>query len=390
MLLDYFGKKMKQRIIGATFLVAGTTIGAGMLAIPMTSAGLGFAKSTILLTSLWLYMVLAAVLMVEISKGKGQSIAALADKHLGPVAKHIAGASLLVLFWSLLAAYISGGSSILHQEFGGSQSVFSLIYTGVLGFCVISCTKVVDHTNRFLFVIKCVVFFVIIFTLLPFIEIDRLMMPVTYQPPVLLQAIPVFFTAFGFHGSLPSIINYLHGNKKGIYISIFAGSAIPLVVYILWQAITLGVLGANFENTGNVGLFISYLTAKTGSFYLTALVDLFAFLAIATSFLGVALGLFDYVSEWFPKKLEVRKKIAAAFCTFTLPLLFSLFYPSGFVFALGFASIALSLLAVIFPSLIALFSKSKMSFFLSKGVSLFMLFGGAALIFIEIIAKLAL
>ncbi len=383
---------MRQRIVGATLLISGTTIGAGMLALPMISAQLGFTKSVIALSILWLYMVVAALITVEISEGKGQSIAAIAKKRLGPWAKHLAGISLLVLFWSLLAAYISGGSSILHQEMKWNSSVSAIVYTIVFGLCVAACTKMVDYTNRLLFMIKIVVFSVMIFGLIPFIQFSYLTDPKMSSTLTLLQAIPIFFTSFGFHGSLPSLIGYLHGNKKNLYLTIILGSLIPLIVYILWQAVALGVLGSSFKASGDVGLFISQLTKATGRPYFSILADTFAFLAIATSFLGVALGLFDYISEWFAKEVGDQKtlggKVKVALITFTIPLVFSVFYPTGFVFALGFAAISLSLLAVVLPSMIGLLQKKTTSFYLNKGVLIFMLIGGLAVIGIEIFAKL--
>ena len=33
---------MQNKTLGSTLIVAGTTIGAGMLAMPLTSAGIGF------------------------------------------------------------------------------------------------------------------------------------------------------------------------------------------------------------------------------------------------------------------------------------------------------------------------------------------------------------
>jgi tyrosine-specific transport protein len=379
-------------MIGATLLIAGTTIGAGMLALPMTSAHLGFSKSIILLSALWLYMVLAAMVMIEISEGKGSSIATIAHKRLGPWAKHLAGASLLVLFWSLLAAYISGGSSILHQEIQWNFSGTAIGYALIFGACVAACTKIADYTNRILFLIKIIVFSVMIFGLVPFIQRAHLTTQSTGTAMALSQAIPVFFTSFGFHGSLPSLIGYLHGNKKSLYFSIIVGSLIPLLVYILWQAVTFGVLGANFISEGDVGLFISQLAQKTGHPHFSILTNAFAFLAISTSFLGVALGLFDYISEWFAKEEHEKKskvgKMKVAIITFAIPLIFSLFYPTGFVFALSFAAISLSMLAVVLPSLVGIVKKKSSSIFLNKGILLCMLLGGLAIIGIEIFTKL--
>ena len=390
--IEMEGNKMRQRMIGATLLISGTTIGAGMLALPMISAQLGFSKSIILLSVLWLYMLLTAIITVEISDGKGQSIASIAKKRLGPWAKHLAGISLLVLFWSLLAAYISGGSSILHQEMRWNSSVIAIVYTLIFGVCVAACTKMVDYTNRILFIIKIIVFAVMIFGLVPFIKFSYLKSSDSLTTLSLIQAIPIFFTSFGFHGSLPSLIGYLHGNKKSLYLSIIIGSLIPLVIYILWQAVALGVIGSNFKVGGDVGLFISQLAYKTGKPYFSILADAFAFLAIATSFLGVALGLFDYVSEWFVKEgvegKTVIGKVKVAVITFAIPLIFSLFYPTGFIFALGFAAISLSLLAAVLPSMIGILEKKHSSIFLNKAILFCVLLGGLAVIGIEIFVKL--
>ncbi|MGL5399589.1 MAG: aromatic amino acid transport family protein, partial [Plesiomonas shigelloides] len=36
---------MKSRLLGSILIVAGTTIGAGMLAMPLASAGIGFGAT---------------------------------------------------------------------------------------------------------------------------------------------------------------------------------------------------------------------------------------------------------------------------------------------------------------------------------------------------------
>ena len=53
---------MQNKTLGSTLIVAGTTIGAGMLAMPLTSAGIGFGFTTLLLVSLWLLLAFSALL----------------------------------------------------------------------------------------------------------------------------------------------------------------------------------------------------------------------------------------------------------------------------------------------------------------------------------------
>ncbi len=59
-------------------------------------------------------------------------------------------------------------------------------------------------------------------------------------------------------------------------------------------------------------------------------VHLFADLALATSFLGVSLGLFDYLADMFQRKNSVGGRLQSGIITFLPPLAFALFYPPRF------------------------------------------------------------
>ena len=171
---------MNNRVTGATFLVVGTTIGAGMLALPMASAGIDFWKTSALLVGMWAFMVLSACIMVEISQGKGRSIAYLAEQTLGKTGKNIASLSILGLFMALLAAYISGGSSIVHQEAGLPFWQSSFLFTVVLGGLVTLCTAVVDYANRALLIGKIAVFIEMMVGLFDVVDFSTLTAPVSY------------------------------------------------------------------------------------------------------------------------------------------------------------------------------------------------------------------
>ncbi|WP_312927705.1 aromatic amino acid transport family protein, partial [Pseudescherichia sp.] len=57
---------MKNRTFGSMFIVAGTTIGAGMLAMPLAAAGVGFGVTLALLFCLWGLMCYTALLLLEV------------------------------------------------------------------------------------------------------------------------------------------------------------------------------------------------------------------------------------------------------------------------------------------------------------------------------------
>ena len=75
--------------------------------------------------------------------------------------------------------------------------------------------------------------------------------------------------------------------------------------------------------------------------------SLFADLALLTSFIGVSLGLFEFLRD--SSKKWQKSSIITALLTYTPPLMFALFYPQGFITALGYAAIALVILALFLP-----------------------------------------
>lgn len=146
------------------------------------------------------------------------------------------------------------------------------------------------------------------------------------------------------------------------------GSAIPLLVYLLWQLATLGsiatdtFLGVLAQASGINGL-LAAVKAVAHSAYVELVVRLFAGLALATSFLGVALGLglFDFLADLFKRENTLVGRMQTGLITFLPPLFFALFYPKGFIFALGFAAIALAVLSLLLPSLLVLKTRQQHS-----------------------------
>lgn len=79
------------------------------------------------------------------------------------------------------------------------------------------------------------------------------------------------------------------------------------------------------------------------------MIGIFADLALLTSFLGVSLGLFEFMGDTLRKPGATKSRIRASIVTYTPPLIFALFYPQGFIMALGYAAIALAVLAIFLP-----------------------------------------
>lgn len=361
---------MKNRTLGSVFIVAGTTIGAGMLAMPIAAAGNGFMASLAMLLVLWALMCYTALLLVEVYQHESHEtgIGSVAQRYLGSGGKFITGFSIMFLMYALTAAYVSGAGEIITSNLNSSLAIEMADWMGIVLFTVIGggvvCfgTSSVDFINRILFTAKIVFLVIILALMIPHVEQQNLLSAPT-EKVLILSAIPVFFTSFGFHGSVPSIVKYMGGDVKKLRIIFIIGSAIPLIAYILWQIATLGSIGTTTfvgilaENAGLNGL-LDAIKNVAQSERTELVAQMFMSLALATSFLGVALGLFDFLADLFKRQDNASGRLQTGILTFAPPLVFALFYPKGFVMALGYAAIALSILALLLPSAMAFKSRA--------------------------------
>ncbi|KDD79592.1 aromatic amino acid transport family protein [Glaesserella parasuis] len=352
---------MKNKTLGSTLIVAGTTIGAGMLAMPLTSAGIGFGFTFLLLVALWLLLCFSALLFVEVYQtvDSDAGLGTLAEKYYGPFGRIVSTTVLIVFLYAILSAYVSGGSSLLAAflptiiDAETTTRISGVIFTLVFGVFIILGTTSVDAVNRLLFTTKILAFILVLFLLLPNVSIDNLMaMPI--DNALLISASPIFFTAFGFHGSIPSLNKYLEGNVKALRISIVVGTSIPLVAYILWQLATHGVLTQTeflqiLEKDPTLNGLAEAARQITGSSIIGAMVRIFSALALITSFLGVALGLFEALEDLLKRVNINAGRVSLGALTFIPPMLFAFFYPQGFIAALGYAGQMFAFYAIVLP-----------------------------------------
>ena len=361
-----------NKTLGTTLLVSGTMIGAGMLAMPLTSAGIGFTFTVVLLISLWILLTYSALLFVEVyqTTESDSGIGTLSALYFGNAGRVVSTTVMFVFLYALLAAYISGGGEILMkatQSTGllGQEGViantspemtlkiFIGIFTVFFGSFVIISTKVVDGFNRLLFFVMLAALVVVMFVMFPKASVQNLMaMPL--DNALIISAAPIFFTSYGFHGSIPSLVKYMEGDVRGLRIAIVAGSAITLVGYILWQLSTHGVLSQSEftqilkEKPTLYGL-IEACRRITGSEIIASAVQLFSALALVTSFLGVALGFFDCTEDMLRKGLHINAgRLLLGAITFLPPVLFAYFYPD-FIAALSYAGQMFAFFAVVLP-----------------------------------------
>ena len=357
-------------MLGSIAIVAGTAIGGGMLALPLATASLGTLPAFLLLVVIWGISIYTSLLMLEINlrTGVGDNVHAITGKILGKVGQLIQGASFMSLLFALTMVYLMGGSSLLETRFEPlgitmNNQVAVLLFTVFFGGLIAVGVKWIDKVSRVLFTSMVVLLVIVVAFLLPDVDMSALLTSTGSElvsdselNNLWLAAIPIVFTSFGFHVCIATIVRYLDGDAVSLRKILIIGSTIPLVSYILWLMVTLGTLGGDrvYRFEGSLPLLVTALQGLANSEILKQCIDLFANLALITSFLGVTMSLFDYVAELTRARDDFSGRAKTWLITFIPPLLCALYYPDGFFIVLGFAAIPLVIMIIFLPIAMAL------------------------------------
>jgi tryptophan-specific transport protein len=113
------------------------------------------------------------------------------------------------------------------------------------------------------------------------------------------------------------------------------------------------------ERGGNIDVLVQALSGVLNSRTLDLLLLIFSNFAVASSFLGVTLGLFDYLADLFGFDDSKMGRLKTAAVTFTPPVIGGFIWPNGFIYAIGYAGLAATIWAAIVPALLARASRKK-------------------------------
>jgi tyrosine-specific transport protein len=89
----------KGRILSAAFLISGTCIGGGMLALPVETSQMGFFPSLLAMAFTWIFMTVTGLLLVEANlwMQEGAHIMTMASHLLGKIGKWLCVALYLFM-----------------------------------------------------------------------------------------------------------------------------------------------------------------------------------------------------------------------------------------------------------------------------------------------------
>lgn len=358
---------MDFKLVGSILLIVGTSIGAGMLALPIATAYLGYTGAVMLLIACWFVMTAGAFLLLEVNLWLPQNtnVISMARVTIGPLGQAVAWLTYLLLLYSLLCAYIAGGSDLFHhllltQGFTISRSLASIIFTLLFGAVVYLGIRSVDYLNRGLMLAKMGAYVLLVLLLAPFISLDKLaaghLENITSS-----MALTVTITSFGFAIIVPSLRIYFAGDVKKLKTAILIGSFIPLICYIAWDAAIMGViplmgehgLVSILQSNNSTSDLVTTLSNTVTNGSVTFFAKLFTSICVLTSFLSVALCLTDFLADGLKREKQGLSGLFIHAITFVPPLIIVLFFPNAFVQALEYAGIYCVILLIFLPAWMA-------------------------------------
>ena len=264
----------KRNLISVTFLIGGTCIGGGMLALPVSTSYVGFFPSLVVMLITWVFMTVTGLLILEVNlwmKKKDAHVITMASEMLGRPGKVIAWIIYLFVCYASLVAYTSAGGSLTASLL---NSVFDWDLDKMWGavIFIVAFSLVIYMGNHFVGKVNTILFtaMLVAYGFLIAMGADEvklfLLSRSNWDLKWAVLSVPLLLTSFSYQYIIPSLTPMLNRNVKFLRIAIIGGTSIALVIYLLWQWLILGTVPLEGER----GLAWAYENGEvaTGSYEL--------------------------------------------------------------------------------------------------------------------------
>ena len=360
------------KFIGGIFLIVGTSIGGGMLALPIATASSGFINTSLFLVFCWAAMLLGALFMLEVNLWlpKGANLISMADKTLGLPGKVITWLSYLLLLYTLLSAYIAGGSDVFQSlllliNVELPNSITTAVYVICFAAIIYNGIHTVDIVNSFLMYAKVTVYLLLLVLIAPHVSSKHL---IGGDIKYIGGAIMVLITSYGFAIIIPSLRDYFNDDVEALRRVIIIGSLFPLVCYAAWVGVIMGVvprvghdsldeLMHSTHATSGLSMALEHAIHKTT---ITNFFRFFSSISMLTAFLGVSLCLFDFLADGLNLKKKGRQGLVNTGLVFIPPLIAVLLSPGIYIQAISYAGLLCVILLLLLPTTMAYYGRYQL------------------------------
>lgn len=345
-------------VIGGGLLIAATTIGVGMLALPIATGPGGFLPSVLIYIACWAFMLCTGLLLLEVCSWMppDSNLITMATRLLGKPGKIICWIVYLFLFEMMMIAHIAGGGHIISAILSGNMGLVPsmLLYTLLFSPIVYLGTRSVDRLNLLFFSGVLISYLLFLFVSYNHIDFTKL---AYHNWGKAWLALPILFTAFTYQVIIPTLVTYMKRDYKKVRKAIIFGTSIPLVVYLIWQVLILGIIPIEgphglLETAKQGGNAVTPLKHFVGNPYVIGIGKAFAFFAMTASYIALALAFLDFLADGLKIKKVGLRKAGLCLLIFLPPLIISIYNTDVFLKALGYAGgISCAILFGIYPPL---------------------------------------
>lgn len=319
---------MNKRFLEAVATLTGTTIGAGVLAIPHVAAEAGLAVGLAYILVIGAAVIFLNILLAEVvlrTKGNHQ-LTGYVGRYLGHAGKRLMTAAMITGIYGAMLAYLIGAGSALNAimpqlpAIAGSLMFFAfttaIIYVGI---------KAVERSELVLALTSAIMLVTISAIALFSGKFSAANFPVSNFHNA---ALPYGVVLFSFLGAvaIPEMKEELGRNKALLRRAIIIGGLIPIAVYTLFAIAVVGISGAE---TGQIATIDLGLRLGQG---MAIFANVFAVLAMSTACIALGLAL----KEMYQYDYQLGRN-AAWLLTCAVPLAIFFSGVSNFIGVLGLA-----------------------------------------------------
>ncbi|XP_028803900.1 uncharacterized protein LOC114758972 isoform X1 [Neltuma alba] len=330
-------KREPGSLSSAIFLVAGTTVGAGILAIPAVTQESGFLASAVVCILCWLFMVVTGLLIAEVN------VNTMCELGSGGVSLLISGINgqenfrdsrssncmLVIHLHPLCPPCCICSSFFRYIDKFSWNSLMGKCYFVFIGF-----RRRMLFWKRFIGAVNGTLVLGIVSSFAALLAVasgelhwDALLKANFQAAPM---SIPIIALSFVYQNVVPVLCSNLEGDLSKVRSAIVLGTGIPLALFLVWNAVILGTVGNN-----EVGMDpLEQLRSTNG--IVGPIVEAFSLLAIATSYIGFVLGLSDFLADLLQFPSGQNKPLPFVLALVP-PLVLSSLDPEIFFKALDFA-----------------------------------------------------
>lgn len=244
---------LNKQFLATTFTLTGTIIGAGILGLPYV-----FARSTFLIGTFWLILLTIIITLINLSLAnillktkEYHQLPGYAEKYLGKIGKNLMLSAVIFGIYSALLAYLIG----LGESFAKTIPLQAPPFIFAIAFWLIaililkqglSGLKKIETWGVTLIIATTLTIFI---KFLPQISTTNL---TTISTNNFFSPIGVILFALLGFVAIPELKKEIKGSEHLLKKAIIIGTIIPSIIYLIFAATFVGVLGKNITQVATL------------------------------------------------------------------------------------------------------------------------------------------